>query len=438
MKKAIKNDINHISYCNQNNYPDSVVVFGGKEVSGKIKVSGSKIASIPIIAATILSKETILIKNIPNLKDIRVLIHLISKLGGQVSWSKDVLIINNKGLKNLPLSAEIVSSVHGTIYLIPTLLARFGKVSIARSVGGCQIGERPIKHIIEVLRSFGSDITVKENNVVASATHLMGSSFSAVFSDGFDKFRSGITKAFLLAGICASGRSTLTNAYTRASVIELVKFLKILGAKITGEGTQNIEIIESEIGGGNFTVAGDYLEALTFVSCVAACGGELTIEGFDVNHCEAELELFQKMGLELKIRDDKLVVKKIRRSNSVKFTTLEIDTDIQQIISVVLATSIGKSIVKEEVWENRFQYVGQVNKMGANFKVFNNELTINGVDFLAGANVHAGDLRAAAALLIAAAAAKGKSVVSGLTHLDRGYSHFLEKLSSININFQEN
>lgn len=426
-----------LKYNRQNQYPDKVLVTGGNRIKGKIRIAGSKIASIPIIAATILSKQEITLENVPNLKDVRVLVYLINQLGGQTIWTKNTLKINNNDLRNLPLPAEVVTSVHGTIYLIPTLLARFGKVSIARSSGGCQIGERPIEHILEVLRTLGAIVSMNGDEVIATTTRLKGTSMSAQFSHGWDKFRSGTTKAFLLAGVGATGKSSLTDAYTRSSITELVRFLKVLGAKVTGEGTPNIEIIESVIGGGHFVLAGDYLEALTFVACVAACGGELTIEGFDVSHCEAELRLFQEMGLTLEYKSGRLTVKnECKALKPVAFTTSTIDTDIQSIISAALTTSCGQSNIKEVVWENRYGYVQELRKMGANLRVDGNELTINGVNFLTGASIHAEDLRAAAALLIAAAAAKGQSVVSGLSHLERGYCHLIKKLISINIDIQ--
>lgn len=414
-------------------YPDSVAVVGKQSISGSVRVSGSKIAAIPIITATILSEKPVTIVNVPDLEDIRVLLDLLRIMGGEVHLEGHTVTICNAYLQPMVLPAEMVTSVHGTIYLLPALLARFGTVEITRTQGGCAIGERPIAHIVTVLRQMGAYIEIQGENIKAVAPTLHGASMSVQFSQKWDKYRSGATKTFLLAGVRAEGVSIVENAYHRASITQLAAFLRCMGADIVGEGTSRLVIRGGELHGGHFVLAGDYLEALTYLALVASCGGEITVEGFNPDHCRQELMLLEAIGLELEEQGSTVKARQFGRLKATSFTTTEISTDIQPVLAVALTLAAGRSTVVERVWENRFGYAPELKRMGASLRVSENRLFIKGVEALHGAIVHATDLRAAAALLVAAAASTGPSTISGLTHLKRGYYRMLENLSELGV-----
>jgi len=247
-------------------YPEVAAVAGGKPVGGTVYVSGSKIASIPIIAATILTEYPVELINLPIVEDVEVLLHLIRLMGGEVHQDGNMTRISTASLcPATPLPPHLIQAVHGTLYLLPVLLARFGHVRIARTYGGCRIGERPIAHIVAVLEQMGARVDLAGEEIVAQARQFNGASLSAQFSTEWDKFRSGATKTALLVGVGARGVSVVEDAYQRASITELAAFLRCLGADISGEGTSQLVIRGGSLQGGRFRIAGDYLEALTYL-----------------------------------------------------------------------------------------------------------------------------------------------------------------------------
>jgi len=416
---------------------DSAEVVGGNPINGTVEVSGFKIAAIPIIAATILTEHPVELINLPVIKDVEVLLHLIESMRGNVEKNGCVTRICTASLRpSSPLPAEIVTSVHGTLYLLPVLLARFGEVRINRTQGGCSIGERPIHHIVAVMEKMGARVRVDGDDIVAEAMHLRGAVLSAQFSGEWDKFRSGATKTALLIGVCAQGLSVINDAYHRASIIELVAFLRCLGADVTGEGTSRLIVRGGKLHGGRFRLEGDYLEALTYLALVAASGGTIEVRGFNPENCRAELSLLSRMGLCLREEKATVFASHTGRLRAASFTTRDIDTDIQPVMAAALARAEGRSVIEEKVWEDRFRYCSQLNKMGARAQFEGNRLVIDGVADLNGAAVQAFDLRAAAALLIAASGARGKSVISGLSHLQRGYQSLLDRMRALGVDIR--
>lgn len=423
-------------FQNSKRHSDAAIIDGGKTVAGKVKVSGFKISAIPIITATILTSHEIELINVPDLEDVRVLLHLIELMGGEVKKTQEGISICNASLRpGESLPADIITSVHGTIYLLPALLARFGYVHVVRTKGGCDIGERPIEHIVKVMQRMGAHVVINNDEIIAEADSLSGAELTAQFSETWDKYRSGATKTALLLGVMASGETIVNDAYRRASILEFVAFLRSLGANITGEGTSQLIIKgNAPLHGSRFRLEGDYLEALTYLSLLGCCKGEIEIKGFDRNHCRAELDLLQEMGINVKEFDDGVLATASDTLRAVSFDTITVDTDIQPLLATVLTTAKGQSIVEEKVWENRFGYASQLNRMGAITRVNKNVLTIDGVKALYGATVYASELRGAAALIIASAAAKGVSKVEGLSHLIRGYNDFIPSLQKLGVN----
>ncbi len=413
----------------------SITISGGAPLNGEVVVAGSKIAAVPIVAATLLANAPVELENLPSVRDVEVLLGLLEQLGARVERQHRSVALSAAHVSgDLALDDAAVTSVHGTVYLLPAMLARFGEVRIARTRGGCQIGERPVEHIIGVLRQFGAEVVDEGEHIVARALRLRGTRLSARHAGELDKYRSGATKTALLLAVVAQGTTIIDHAYTRASITELSSFLRSLGAEIHGDGTSRITVQGRPLGGGRYNLAGDYLEALTYIALAACCAGRVHVRGFVREHCTPELDLLVRMGLKLTEGDDGLEVVGSGRLKAVSFSTLRVDTDAQPMLAAVLATCRGSSVVEEAVWERRFRYADELRRMGASLRVDGQRLSIDGVPRLHGAQVHASDLRAAAALLIAAAAADGTSTISGLEHLPRGYVDLPGRFRSLGVN----
>lgn len=415
-------------------YPKVVQVKRSNDLEGRLVVGGAKTAAIPIIAASILVRDWVEITNVPDLLDVHILCQLIECMGGEVERNKGLVRIRTDSLRpDAPLPMELISAVHSTLYLVPAILGRFGRVSIANSFGGCKIGDRPIEHVLGVLRALGAEVTIRDEMILASAPCLKGTTLSADPSAEWDKHRSGATKAALILGACADGVTRVTGAYTRSSITELASFLRAVGADISGDGTPEITIRGRQLARGHFAIAGDYLEALTYIALVAACRGDVEIIGFDPSHCRVELRLLNAMGVQFHPLEGGVRAVSTARPAAVSFSTASVDTDIQPLISAALTLADGDSIVEERVWEGRFSCVDALASMGAKLRVEGRRLLITGVPSLLAAQVHGHDLRAGAALLLAASAARGTSTVTGLGHLKRGYQDLLGNLQNIGV-----
>jgi UDP-N-acetylglucosamine 1-carboxyvinyltransferase len=415
-------------------YPEVVNISHSINLQGRLVVGGAKTAAVPILAASILVRDWVEIANLPDLLDVHILCQLIECMGGEVEKTKGLVRIRTDSLQpDVPLPMELISAVHSTLYLVPAILGRFGRVSIANNFGGCKIGDRPIEHVLGVLRALGADVAISDEMIWASAPGLKGTTLSADPSAEWDKHRSGATKAALILGACADGITRITSAYTRSSITELASFLRAVGADISGDGTPDITIRGRQLTGGRFAVAGDYLEALTYIALVAACRGDIEVIGFDPSHCEVELRLLSDMGVQFHPLDGGVRAVSTARPTAVSFSTASVDTDIQPIISAALTLADGDSIVEERVWEDRFRCVNALSSMGAKLRIDGRRLLITGVPSLVAAHVHGQDLRAGAALLLAASAACGTSTVGGLSHLKRGYQDLLGSLQHIGV-----
>jgi len=414
---------------------ESVSVIGGRTISGRVRVSGFKIGAVPIVAGTFLTEDDVELENLPDIADVNVLLNIIQKLGGRVHKNGSITMISTRNATpDVPLPSELVASVHGTIYLLPALLARFGRVRLPSTFGGCVIGQRPIEHILHVLEQFGASVSHTQDSIEAYLPQkLMGASIDAQTSLEHDKYRSGATKTAMLLGATATGTTFISNAYTRASITELAAFLQCLGGNISGAGSPSITVEGETLHSGSYHLCGDYIEAITFLILLAVCRGEIVIEGFSPHHCEPEIELLQRMGLKIYLDNDKVHAICDHRVLGVNFSTTIIDTDCQPLFGAALVTAVGTSQIFEHVWESRFGYAEELLRLGARCKFMQQELRIEGVPTLFAGRVVGADVRGSAALLVAAAGAKGRTEVSGLFHLERGYDQLVEKLISLGV-----
>lgn len=419
--------------------PHSAQIEGGHRLIGSIDVAGSKIYSVPVLAISLLCQGRVAITNLPEVEDVFVWLDILERLNVRVSRGAGIVIIDPEGARSThDLPGSLIEQVHGTVYLLPAMLARFGSVVLSPPFGGCQIGQRPVDHILAVMQAFGAKVEITSSGQIrASAATLHGCQISARYRPGLDKFRSGMTKAAIILGVVAQGETTIQDAYHRSSIKSLASFVRTVGGSIEGEGTSIVRVAGGCLGGGSYTVPGDYLEALTFASLAGITNGRIDIHGFDPDDCRSEITFLKEIGMRIDLRNDGFTSARERSLCSHSFATDSIDTDIQPLFSALLSQCAGTSTVHERVWEGRFAFAYEMLKLGADIHfVDSTTILVHGPVQLHGGAVHASDLRGAAALIAAAAAADGDTTITGLSHLARGYSAFFRKLGQLRLVFR--
>lgn len=409
-----------------------ITIRGPATLRGKIRLSGFKHSVIPIIASSLMTEKRVILKNVPNIKDVRILCKLFRIMGGYAKLDGNKLTIEMKNIKKVKLPPRLVGSVHGTIYLIPSLLARTGKVNIS-CPGGCKIGRRPLTNIAFVIRKLGAVVKF-DKNIHAKVKSFIGDEIILNFKG--EKYYSGATKAAIIAGSMAKGKTIIKNAFVGLEIVELANFLRMLGTKIRGDGTKQIIITGvKSLRGGNYSIAPDLIEFGTFSGVAAVTRSKIIASGISIDHLEyfkPEIDGFKKMGIKFKILNKKtILIDATKNLRGIKISSPPIYSDLQPIFSATLTTVNGKSEVIDNVWEKRFRYVNELKKMGADISLDGNKLSINGGKELYGKNVVAKDLRSVAALILAGLYAKGTTVIHGAEHLERGYENLVSKLKEL-------
>lgn len=405
------------------------IVKGGNPLVGSVEISGAKNAALGLIAGAILTDEPVLIDNLPDVNDIRVLLKAIEAIGAVVKRiDNHTVIINASTISNLRIDYGEIQKIRASYYLLGALLGRFNKAEVVLP-GGCNIGARPIDLHIKGFKALGADVKIEGGFIMASAEKLVGNNIY------LDIASVGATINVMLAAVLAEGKTVIENAAKEPHVVDIANFLNSMGANIKGAGTDVIRIRGVErLHKTEYTVIPDQIEAGTFMFAAAATQGDVTIKNVIPKHLEAATSKLLEMGCRVKEFDDSVRVYAQGKLKSTKVKTLPypgFPTDMQPQIAVTLAFSSGTSIVTESLFENRFKYVDELVRMGANMKVEGNVLVIEGVDRLTGSIVSSPDLRAGAALVIAALAADGISVVEDIVYIQRGYENFHEKLQGL-------
>lgn len=405
------------------------IVKGGNPLVGSVEISGAKNAALGLIAAAILTDEPVVIDNLPDVNDIRVLLQAIEDIGAIVKRiDKHSVIINAATVSKLRIDYGEIQKIRASYYLLGALLGRFNKAEVVLP-GGCNIGARPIDLHIKGFKALGADVKIEGGFILASAEKLVGNNIY------LDIASVGATINVMLAAVLAEGKTVIENAAKEPHVVDVANFLNSMGANIKGAGTDVIRIKGVErLHKTEYTVIPDQIEAGTFMFAAAATQGDITIKNVIPKHLEAATSKLLEMGCRVKEFDDSVRVYAQGKLKSTKVKTLPypgFPTDMQPQIAVTLAFSSGTSIVTESLFENRFKYVDELVRMGANMKVEGNVLVIEGVNRLTGSIVSSPDLRAGAALVIAALAAEGISVVEDIVYIQRGYENFHEKLQSL-------
>ena len=408
---------------------EQYVIKGGNPLVGEVEIAGAKNAALAILAAAIMTDETILIENLPDVRDINVLLEAIAGIGAQVDRiDKSTVKINGSTIGDVSVDYEYIKKIRASYYLLGALLGKYKHAEVPLP-GGCNIGSRPIDQHLKGFRALGADVDIMHGAIVAKADELHG---SHIF---LDVVSVGATINIMMAASLAPGRTILENAAREPHVVDVANFLNSMGANIKGAGTDVIRIKGVEkLHRTEYSIIPDQIEAGTFMFAAAATRGDVTVLNVIPKHLEATTAKLEEIGCEVEEFDDAVRVRAPKRLHRTHVKTLPYPgypTDMQPQIAVTLALAEGTSIVTESIFENRFKYADELSRMGANIKVEGNSAIIDGVKKLTGARVSAPDLRAGAALVIAGLAADGITVVDDIVYIQRGYENFEDKLRSL-------
>ena len=408
---------------------EQYVIKGGNPLYGEVEIGGAKNAALAILAPAIMTDETVTIDNLPNVRDINVLLQAIEEIGAHVE-RVDIhkVKINGSFIRGVNVDNEFIRRIRASYYLIGALLGKYKHAEVALP-GGCDIGSRPIDLHMKGFRSMGADIDIAHGLVIARAKELKGTHIY------MDKVSVGATINIMMAAAMADGKTVIENAAKEPHVVDVANFLNSMGANIRGAGTDVIRIVGVEkLHATEYSVIPDQIEAGTFMFAVAATGGNVLVKDVIPKHLEATTAKLLEVGCQVEEFDDSVRVISDGHLKHTQVTTLPypgFPTDMQPQMAVLLGIAEGTSTVTESIFENRFKYVDELTRMGADIKVESNIAIISGVKRYTGARVNAPDLRAGAALVIAGLAADGITVVDDIYYIQRGYEALEEKLTKI-------
>ena len=408
---------------------EQYVIKGGNPLYGEVEIGGAKNAALAILAAAIMTDETVTIDNLPNVRDINVLLQAIEEIGAHVE-RVDIhkVKINGSFIRGVNVDNEFIRRIRASYYLIGALLGKYKHAEVALP-GGCDIGSRPIDLHMKGFRSMGADIDIAHGLVIARAKELKGTHIY------MDKVSVGATINIMMAAAMADGKTVIENAAKEPHVVDVANFLNSMGANIRGAGTDVIRIVGVErLHATEYSVIPDQIEAGTFMFAVAAAGGNVLVKNVIPKHLEATTAKLLEVGCQVEEFDDSVRVISDGHLKHTQVTTLPypgFPTDMQPQMAVLLGIAEGTSTVTESIFENRFKYVDELTRMGADIKVESNIAIISGVKRYTGARVNVPDLRAGAALVIAGLAAEGITVVDDIYYIQRGYEALEEKLTKI-------
>ena len=408
---------------------EKLLITGGKPLTGEVKISGAKNSVLPILAASLLTGEEVIIGNVPHLQDVTTTISLLTEMGAKISIDEKMKVsIDASPVNKFYAPYEMVKTMRASILVLGPLLANFGEAKVSLP-GGCAIGSRPVNLHIEGLRAMGANIKVVDGYIIAKAKKLKGAkiSFSTATVTG--------TENIMMAAALASGKTVIKNAAKEPEIIDLANCLRLMGAKIEGDGSSIIIINGvNKLKGCNYDVLPDRIETATFLVAAAITRGKLTLTHTRPDTIKIVIDKLRKAGARISIKNDIIILEAKSQLDAVNITTNpypDFPTDMQAQFIALNAISKGKSRVVESVFENRFMHVQELIRMGADIDINGNTAIINGVKGLTGAPVMATDLRASASLILAGLVAKGETIVDRIYHIDRGYECIEEKLTKI-------
>ena len=412
---------------------DKFLIEGPCKLKGKVLISGSKNAALPILAATLLFDKSVTIKNLPRVKDIDTMLSLLKSLGSKITLSKDKKIAKIQNKKNMKTFASysLVKTMRGSILVLGPLISKFQK-SITSLPGGCLIGARPVNYHLSALKKLGMNYEIKKGYIHAkSKGKLKGTTVR------FSNISVGATENTIIAACLANGKTVLKNCAVEPEIKDLTNFLNSAGANIKWKGRTCEVVGVKSLNQTEYSVMADRIETGTFCVAATLSKGDLEIQNLNPKIISTELSLLKKIGAKIKTYENNIRIKgpdKIRPLKNIKTKEYpSFPTDLQAQFMVLLCKANGKSIITESIFENRFMHVAELQRLGAKINIKNNKAIIEGKTNFIGAELMSSDLRASVALVLAAIVANGKSVINRIYHLDRGYENIENKLKKIGV-----
>lgn len=410
---------------------EKIIIHGRKPLKGDIYISGAKNAAVAVLPAALLIEGSCRIENLPDIKDTRILEETLTQLGAKVTFEdRNTVLIDSTDVNSYIASYDMIKSMRASYYLLGALLGRFGKAEVALP-GGCDFGHRPIDQHIKGFEALGAKVVIENGMIKLSAEKLTGNQIY------LDVISVGATINLMLAAVMAEGTTVIENAAKEPHIVDTANFLNAAGADIKGAGTDVIKIrgVKSLKGGNVHSIIPDMIEAGTFMIASAATGGDVTVRNVIPKHLESLSAKLQEMNINVEEGDDWIRVTggngTIRKVNIKTLPYPGFATDLHPPVTVLLCLAEGNSTITESIWPQRFQYVDELRRMGAKIRANGGMAIIEGPVTLTGAQVNAIDLRAGAAVVLAGLAAEGKTEVSNVKYIDRGYENFVEKLQSL-------
>ena len=414
---------------------EKLVIKGGTPLKGEVIISGAKNAAVAILPATLLINGICKIENLPNISDVKISCEILEALGAKITWNnQNEITIDTRNINTTEAPLELTSKFRASYYVIGAMLSRKGQITVGMP-GGCKLGARPIDQHIKGFEALGATVDVEKGTIKAHAKELIGTSIY------MDITSVGATINVMLSAVLANGTTIIDNAAKEPHIVDVANFLNTMGADIRGAGTDVIKIngVPELKGGATYSVVPDQIEAGTFMLATIASKGDVLIKNCITKHLESVTAKIIEIGGNVEDNGDNIRIWYSKRPTKAIIKTLPhpgFPTDLQPEMGVVLATANGTSIINESIWESRFQYTAELNKMGANITAQGKSAVFEGVDELFGAPVYSTDLRAGAALIIAGISANGVTEVYNLEHIDRGYENIEEKFRKLGANIK--
>jgi len=405
-----------------------LIIQGGKKLEGEVQISGSKNAALPIIAGTVLIKGKTTLYNVPNIQDVQTMFEIIKDIGGKVTKKNNKIIIDTSKIHTYEIPENLMRKMRSSVILAGAIIGKYKKANFSYP-GGCEIGSRPIDLHLKGFEKLGINIKEEYGEIICEADRIMGTQIHLDFPSV------GATENIILASCLAEGVTVLTNAAKEPEIEDLVKFLNKAGAKINGAGTDRVEIIGvKKLTEVSYNIMPDRIEAGTYLVAGAITGGNLKVTNLNSNHIEPILNKLDEAGCVLKIEKNAVEIKAPKRIKAVDIKTMPypgFPTDMQSIFGALLTTAKGTSIITENIFESRYKYVQELNRMGAKINVEGRTAIIKGTKRIQGASVVASDLRGGAALVLEGLVAKGVTQVDNVHYILRGYENIVDKLKNL-------
>ena len=415
---------------------EKLVVNGKTPLRGDVVISGAKNAAVAILPATLLINGVCTIDNIPNISDVKIYCDILQDIGAKITWNNEhEITIDTTNINSFNTPLDKTSKFRASYYLIGALLGRFKHAQVGMP-GGCKLGARPIDQHIKAFEALGAKVEVTQGKIIASAEKLVGTSIY------LDVVSVGATINAMLAAVLAEGTTVIDNVAKEPHIVDVANFLNTMGADIRGAGTDVIKVngVKELHGNATYSVVPDQIEAGTFMLAAVASRGDITVRNCITKHLEPLTAKIVEMGANVEdIDGDNIRVWCDQKPKKINIKTLPypgFPTDLQPQMGVVLSTAEGTSIINESIWESRFQYTEELNKMGAKISAHGKTAVFDGVETLTGAPVYATDLRAGAALIIAGVSAEGQTEIYNLEHIDRGYENIEDKFRKLGANIE--